>query len=74
MLHAGTRHDDDGVLSCGGRVLSVTAVGSDLAQARARAYAGVDAVSLRGSRARTDVGLRAERGEIAVPRQVPGQH
>ncbi len=66
VLHAGTRQDGDRVVSSGGRVLSVTAVGADLAAARTAAYAGIDAVRLAGAHWRTDVGLRAERGEIAV--------
>ena len=69
VLHAGTRSDGGRVVSGGGRVLSVTATGADLAEARARAYDGVGAVSLRGSHWRTDVGERAERGEITVPPQ-----
>ncbi len=65
--HAGTRRDGDRVVSAGGRVLSVTAVGADLVSARAAAYVGVDAVALRGAQWRTDIGLRAARGEITVP-------
>ena len=68
VLHAGTRRDDAGrLVASGGRVLSVTATGADLAAARTAAYAGVDAVSLRGGHWRTDIGLRAVRGEIGVP-------
>ncbi len=67
VIHAGTTDDDGAVVSSGGRVLCVTAVGSDLAAARARAYAGVDAISLDGSHHRRDIGLAAERGEIIVP-------
>ncbi|MCW2778213.1 MAG: Phosphoribosylamine--glycine ligase, partial [Frankiales bacterium] len=69
VLHAGTRTEGDGVVSSGGRVLSVTAVGDDLEQARAAAYEGVAAVTLRGAHWRTDIGRRASRGEIAVPAQ-----
>ncbi|MCU1693788.1 MAG: hypothetical protein JWM64_2879 [Frankiales bacterium] len=70
VLHAGTRVDGDRVVSSGGRVLSVTAVGGDLEQARTAAYVGVAAVTLRGSHWRTDIGQRAAHGEIAVPAQV----
>jgi phosphoribosylamine--glycine ligase len=66
VLHAGTRRDGERVVSAGGRVLSVTAVADDLAQARALAYEGVSAVQLRGSHSRTDIALRAERGEVAL--------
>jgi len=64
VLHAGTRLVDGAVVSSGGRVLSVTAVGDDLAQARARAYDGVAAVQLRGSHWRTDVARAAVAGEV----------
>jgi phosphoribosylamine---glycine ligase len=63
VVHAGTRTDDDGrVLTSGGRVLAVTAVGSDVAQARERAYAGVGALRIDGSHHRTDIALHADRG------------
>ncbi|MGP9019619.1 phosphoribosylamine--glycine ligase [Streptomyces sp. BR1] len=59
VLHAGTRRDGDAVVSAGGRVLSVTATGVDLAQARERAYAAVARVRLDGSQYRTDIALKA---------------
>ncbi|MFF7637101.1 phosphoribosylamine--glycine ligase [Kitasatospora sp. NPDC008050] len=59
VLHAGTRTQDGLVLSAGGRVLSVTATGADLTQARERAYAGVAEIRLEGSQHRTDIALRA---------------
>lgn len=56
VLHAGTALDAQGrVISAGGRVLSVTAVGATLRQARERAYAGVDLISLEGSHHRRDI-------------------
>ncbi len=68
VLHAGTRRRDDGaVVSSGGRVLSVVGTGADLAAARAEAYARLESIHLAGSHHRTDIGLRAERGEIAIP-------
>ena len=66
VQHAGTRLDGERVVSSGGRVLAVTAVAPLLATARERAYDGVAAVFLRGGHARTDVALRAVRGEISV--------
>ncbi|MEY9871083.1 phosphoribosylamine--glycine ligase [Streptacidiphilus sp. MAP12-33] len=65
VLHAGTRLAEDGetVLSAGGRVLSVTAKGKDLTEARARAYDAVDKITLRGSHHRTDIAAKAARGE-----------
>jgi phosphoribosylamine--glycine ligase len=69
VLHAGTREDDGRVVASGGRVLSVTSTGLSLADARDKAYAGVQAVSLRGGFWRTDIAARAVRGEISVPTQ-----
>jgi len=60
VLHAGTALDDeDRVVSAGGRVLSVTATGTDLADARAAAYAGVALITLDGAQHRTDIALKA---------------
>ncbi|MFF3754206.1 phosphoribosylamine--glycine ligase [Streptomyces sp. NPDC002018] len=60
VLHAGTRRSDDGtVVSAGGRVLSVTATGKDLTQARERAYTAVDRITLPGSQHRTDIAREA---------------
>ncbi|MGW5051142.1 phosphoribosylamine--glycine ligase [Actinokineospora sp. NPDC004072] len=67
VLHAGTRRRDDGaIVSSGGRVLSVVGTGPTLAEARAEAYRLVNAVHLAGSHHRTDIALRAERGEITA--------
>ncbi|GLY07207.1 MULTISPECIES: phosphoribosylamine--glycine ligase [Actinoplanes] len=67
VIHAGTARDAAGALvSAGGRVLSVTAVGDDLASARDAAYALVDGVKLDGAQYRTDIALRAVRGEIKL--------
>lgn len=68
LLHAGTAHDSEGTLvSSGGRVLSVVALGEDLSQARERAYAGLELIDLPDSQHRTDIALAAERGEVSVP-------
>jgi phosphoribosylamine---glycine ligase len=68
VLHAGTRRRDDGaVVSTGGRVLSVVGMGSDLEAAREDAYRRVANLHLAGSHHRTDIALRASRGEVAVP-------
>jgi phosphoribosylamine---glycine ligase len=67
VIHAGTRRRDDGaIVSTGGRVLSATAVGATLAEARQRAYALVANIDLPGGQYRHDIGLVAERGEITV--------
>jgi phosphoribosylamine--glycine ligase len=68
VLHAGTRRRDDGaVVSSGGRVLSVVGVGESLKAARKLAYARVEKVHLAGSHHRTDIALKAARGEITAP-------
>ncbi|MER7205213.1 phosphoribosylamine--glycine ligase [Streptomyces sp. CB01635] len=59
VLHAGTKRDGGAVVSAGGRVLSVTATGSDLTQARERAYAAVSRIGLDGSQHRTDIAAKA---------------
>ncbi|MEU1595411.1 phosphoribosylamine--glycine ligase [Streptomyces sp. NPDC005708] len=61
VLHAGTRREEDAVVSAGGRVLSVTATGADLAEARRRAYTAVDRIGLEGSQHRTDIAAKAAR-------------
>jgi phosphoribosylamine--glycine ligase len=67
VLHAGTtRRDDGSVVSSGGRVLSVVGTGADLAAARAEAYRIIESVRLPGSHFRTDIGLAAAEGRIAL--------
>jgi phosphoribosylamine--glycine ligase len=55
VIHAGTALVDGHLVTAGGRVLGVTAVGADVAQARARAYDGVRVVSFPGAHWRTDI-------------------
>ncbi|MGW1885544.1 phosphoribosylamine--glycine ligase [Streptomyces sp. NPDC001970] len=62
VLHAGTRQESDAIVSAGGRVLSVTATGSNLTQARERAYAAVGRIRLDGSQHRTDIARKAAEG------------
>ncbi|MEV7439875.1 phosphoribosylamine--glycine ligase [Streptomyces sp. NPDC091204] len=59
VLHAGTRREGDAIVSAGGRVLSVTATGSDLAQAREKAYKAVARIRLDGAQHRTDIAAKA---------------
>jgi phosphoribosylamine---glycine ligase len=67
VLHAGTaRRDDGAVISSGGRVLSVVGTGADLSAARAAAYRVLESVRLPGSHFRTDIGLAAAEGRIAL--------
>ncbi|MBG0740147.1 phosphoribosylamine--glycine ligase [Paeniglutamicibacter antarcticus] len=67
VLHAGTAHDDDGkIISAGGRVLAVVGLGTDLEEARERAYEGIGLIKLDGSQYRRDIAAKAARGEISV--------
>jgi phosphoribosylamine--glycine ligase len=60
VFHAGTRQTDDGrLVTNGGRVLAVTALGPDLPQAIDRAYAGMQAIHFDGMQFRTDIGAKA---------------
>jgi phosphoribosylamine--glycine ligase len=59
VLHAGTKLEGDTVVSAGGRVLSVTATGKDLTEARDRAYRAVSRIRLDGSQHRTDIAKKA---------------
>ena len=56
VLHAGTAAGaDGGIVSAGGRVLSVTATGKDIPQARTRAYEAAARIGLKGSHHRSDI-------------------
>ena len=63
VIHAGTALDGDKLVTAGGRVLAVTAVGSDLADARAKAYEGVAMISFDGAQWRRDIAAAAAEGE-----------
>jgi phosphoribosylamine--glycine ligase len=64
ITHAGTaRRADGAVVTAGGRVLNVTALGPDLAGARAAAYAGAQMISFDGRQMRADIAERAARAE-----------
>jgi phosphoribosylamine--glycine ligase len=67
VLHAGTAADGDRVVSAGGRVLSITAIGASLEAARDAAYAGVTEIRLDGAHNRSDIALRAIAGEVKLP-------
>ena len=60
VFHAGTAVQDGRLVTNGGRVLNVTAVGDTLADARSRAYDAVDRIAFDGARYRTDIAARTE--------------
>jgi phosphoribosylamine--glycine ligase len=55
VIHNGTAVADDHLVTAGGRVLAVTAVGADVADARAKAYEGVAMISFPGAQWRRDI-------------------
>ncbi|MBO7710239.1 MAG: phosphoribosylamine--glycine ligase, partial [Lachnospiraceae bacterium] len=56
VFHAGTAFKDGRIVTSGGRVLGVTATGTDLKNARARAYEAVRKVSFEKAFCRSDIG------------------
>lgn len=68
VMHAGTARDADGnFISAGGRVLGVVGKGADLNAAREEAYSLLELIEMRGGQKRSDIGLKAVRGEITIP-------
>jgi phosphoribosylamine--glycine ligase len=59
LFHAGTQKQSDNIVAVGGRVLNVTALGRDVAEAQARAYAAVEKIHWQGCFYRKDIGWRA---------------
>ncbi|GFO83552.1 MAG: hypothetical protein A49_31790 [Methyloceanibacter sp.] len=67
VFHAGTERDEEGrIVTAGGRVLGVTALGKDLSAARERAYGAVDLIDFQGRYRRRDIGERAATGRLRV--------
>lgn len=59
VTHAGTARNSDGqIVTAGGRVLNVTALGADAASAREAAYAAADMIEFEGKQLRRDIALR----------------
>jgi phosphoribosylamine--glycine ligase len=55
VIHAGTARTHAGLVTAGGRVLAVRAVGADVADARAKAYEGIASISFPGAQWRRDI-------------------
>jgi phosphoribosylamine--glycine ligase len=66
VFHAGTELRDGRVLTAGGRVLCVTALGGSVRDAQERAYAAVARISWAGMHYRRDIGYRAVRRETGA--------
>jgi len=65
VYHAGTAERDGKIVTNGGRVLNVTALGPDFESARNRAYEACDLIDFTGKTLRRDIGARALRGRAA---------
>ena len=63
IFHSGTSLNGQGLICAGGRVLTVTGMGSDLTEARDRAYRAISQISLPGSFYRSDIALNASVAE-----------
>lgn len=59
VFHAGTRKEDGSIVTAGGRVLAVTALGESVAAARTRAYQAVSEIEFEGCHYRRDIALGA---------------
>ena len=55
VFHAGTAERDGAIVTAGGRVLGVTALGDDRSAARAAAYAAADMITFDGAQLRRDI-------------------
>jgi phosphoribosylamine--glycine ligase len=66
VLHAGTSMLDGQLVTSGGRVLSVTAVATDLTGARDLAYAAMQRIAVDGGHYRTDIAADAAAGKVAA--------
>jgi phosphoribosylamine--glycine ligase len=59
VFHAGTAQHGDRLVTNGGRILDVTALGPTIAAARERAYDAAARISFRGARYRSDIAKEA---------------
>ena len=59
VFHAGTRISENGIVTSGGRILAVTALGKDLKEAVGQAYKGIREIGIEGSHYRRDIAHRA---------------
>ena len=59
VFQAGTKNLEEKIVTAGGRVLGVTALGENIEQARKKAYQGVEKISFTGAQYRQDIGHKA---------------
>jgi phosphoribosylamine---glycine ligase len=65
VLHAGTAEHDGRIVTAGGRVLNVTALGKTPGEARDRVYAAAERIRFDGKQMRTDIALAAAQASLA---------
>ena len=58
LYHAGTAYKDGALVTNGGRVFALTALGKDIADARRKVYAEIDKISFKDMRYRKDIGIK----------------
>jgi phosphoribosylamine--glycine ligase len=63
IQHAGTKVQEGQIVTNGGRVLAITAYGSNLTEARSLSYQAVSRIKFRGAQFRTDIALKAANDE-----------
>ena len=66
VFHAGTARHEGRLVTNGGRILNVTALGDDLPAARSAAYEAASRISFAGMRFRRDIGLAAAEGHVRI--------
>ena len=62
VFHAGTKKEGGDIVTSGGRVLGVTALGKTISDAKARAYEAVDVINFEGAYCRRDIADKAIKG------------
>lgn len=64
VFHAGTKNTNGDIVTNGGRVLGVTALGDTIRQAKEKAYTGVDKIKFEGAYCRRDIADKAIQGSV----------
>jgi phosphoribosylamine--glycine ligase len=64
VFHAGTKEQDGQIVTSGGRVLGVTALGRTIADAKAKAYQAVDKINFDGAYCRRDIADKAIKAKL----------
>jgi phosphoribosylamine--glycine ligase len=68
VFHAGTKEENGDIVTAGGRVLGVTALGQTIADAKARAYEAVDMIGFDGAYCRRDIADKAIKSSLMTNR------